>query len=1641
MLKSKKNIIGLSVGFALVFPFCSGAAIMGSCESSARSISSGTTSVELVLEYDEDSGQYSTSNYVYYCKTTLRRLTEYTVWLEDTDGKLIQDGSIRIDSVYPADSSGDTFPATASFWTSPVGNMEYFWLPKDEWTYDPSEPEFNDPASWPYYIAISGVKGKKAHLQFKTGLHLPEGIYDNPVMVTPMPNETGYVDKTDKGDNEKDHKLRGGEFFITTPMKKSRKYLFTMWSEKSAPEEEISFEVQGDGRANPFTDPRAPKLDSKFTAGWTSYVPFADDDLETFPYTTCRLAAMTNAHVQVKVIEGGKTNLVWTNMLVNAMSSTANFRIAYSIVPDRTLLKHNPGEIALGGMQEFETGHLANPAYFAYDDIIDDNLFKFSVKKDKRYVLSTEDAQTNLLMRVYDANGTIVFENTGAGNGYDCRIAFVAEKTTDYYVGVCENLEDDDLDTPLGKKVKLLFESAEGVDGEPDEWDAGDDVHGGASGLTVWPGKNGDLPTAVDKDGHGPHQLGKTDWIDTFMIGGRKGLTYHLKLDLPEGAGQNRNTLGAVVFTASGKKTYWVDSRGDINPGSTTGLTFKASANATYYVQLYVNEGYGYDYPKYRVHAVGYDDDGTEYGILRVSPKGAASATWKIDSESVKYPAGASILVKAGAHKITYTEVSGFAAPAKRDIAVKAGELTSVDSDFYTDKYDPKDDACGGKGVTKAGKSVTYAATAWKLKNSETVQERTLWHDDPADNFSFSASAGCYYDFSIVKVNLTNEQCDAVYAITNASGFKCEAVGGIIHQLQLPVEKTKYFLTVSHENPDEARNNGSYALTGYYKNPGYVKFGKTAVTVKDNAASVKLAVKRTQKDGRIRVRYETLNGSAVAGTNYVAQAGELVWEDGDKKDKTITVKLIPKLRSFYEGGTVLDFQVKLFTLPEDELEYEEYPTKVQLSDKAKTLVDEDFATVTITESANKKILDPMDNYTPVKAAKVKTEVAALRAGTFYGVLAAPVAIDDGDSPSGEARMKPNDPFLLGVCTNASPALAAVHLPEGSCVVNGRLAELDNTDAVTNYLHGAAVTNGVWADWYSLGSEAVELAVYVWEKRAVNKYTGESEWVSNHYCVAEIGTDPYADAQDGESEDGETEYHNFKWELPLGAFEGSGESLSVKTQEVTSVIELTGGAPALTNGYPALASVTVTVAAKNKSDLTATDKDSLSASVTVAGKKYSFKTVKGEPIWDVETPGRKVKKLRQVVTVNRVKYTNTLEIAICDGLSTKENDWAQAAAGTNRVTLTMNVPDAKNKSVQAGIVYRGEVFRSNAKIQDYLTAVTNFAGYYTMGLVPPKRVIADTGVPRGNGYLCVTIATTGKVKVTGKLVDGSAVSLSATAVRLVPDATSANGYSLYVPVFYSKKPYCFGGVLRFFAEETLDYDGVNVVVVVKVDSGSGLAWYNDNAALTYDNMMGFAYGLSPVGGYYDTVINLQSYYINSELKVDTTGVESFPAEMFTYTPVSTQEANGFPVDVNLNAFALAKKSLVKDKETKLYDFEESSNPANVQIKLARATGLISGSFSIWTEGYKGETFTQKNVTGPKHYGVMLLSRDNRSYGDDTSEPALEPVFPAENISAGFFNTKVKVVDPNTNKSRNWTFSGPFNLKDTVEVPVEENPADE
>lgn len=96
-----------------------------------------------------------------------------------------------------------------------------------------------------------------------------------------------------------------------------------------------------------------------------------------------------------------------------------------------------------------------------------------------------------------------------------------------------------------------------------------------------------------------------------------------------------------------------------------------------------------------------------------------------------------------------------------------------------------------------------------------------------------------------------------------------------------------------------------------------VKFAKTAVKVKESAAYVDLTVNKTGRDAA-HVRFATVSGTAVPGSEYYATNGVLSWAEGNTKAQKIRVRLMPDEYPTYEPEKA--FSVTLRAFEADELD-------------------------------------------------------------------------------------------------------------------------------------------------------------------------------------------------------------------------------------------------------------------------------------------------------------------------------------------------------------------------------------------------------------------------------------------------------------------------------------------------------------------------------------------------------------------------------------------------------------------------------------------------------------------------------------------------------------------------------------------------
>lgn len=369
------------------------------------------------------------------------------------------------------------------------------------------------------------------------------------------------------------------------------------------------------------------------------------------------------------------------------------------------------------------------------------------------------------------------------------------------------------------------------------------------------------------------------------------------------------------------------------------------------------------------------------------------------------------------------------------------------------------------------------------------------------------------------------------------------------------------------------------------------------------------------------------------------------------------------------------------------------------------------------------------------------------------------------------------------------------------------------------------------------------------------------------------------------------------------------------------------------------------------------------------------------------------KLELQTTVQGLPFVDTLDLEIT-GLDM--NDSASFGRISGKARISINLADSHG--VPAEYTYECDLVRNNAGEASYGDAVKPFVGYYTVALAPFGPRVGEAA---GNGILLLNISENGATKMSGTLADGTSFTCAAWACPA--------GDRLIVPVFACAANYSFGGHLELLVAES----GVPVV-----DSLGELFWSKDGTGAMKDGS-GFSMQVVPVGGWYDSVVNLRYYYLNRDFSVSLEPLSGMPEDLLPENCTYTFETVPHDLDVTLwgNAFETAGTSYVI--EDGRYNLAESINPWGVTIEYNRATGLVTGSFNAISDGE-----SQKFIGTCNHTGLMLMNFDKAHSPLD-----------ADIMTAGFYLLK---------STSDWSLSLPFNIKATkvdrdwseVEIPAAE-----
>ena len=260
----------------------------------------------------------------------------------------------------------------------------------------------------------------------------------------------------------------------------------------------------------------------------------------------------------------------------------------------------------------------------------------------------------------------------------------------------------------------------------------------------------------------------------------------------------------------------------------------------------------------------------------------------------------------------------------------------------------------------------------------------------------------------------------------------------------------------------------------------------------------------------------------------------------------------------------------------------------------------------------------------------------------------------------------------------------------------------------------------------------------------------------------------------------------------------------------------------------------------------------------------------------------------------------------------------------------------------------------------------YIGYYTATLSG-----SDT---HGSGLLTLTVDKNGKVKVAGKLADGTAVSQSGnlvlskdmdfifiTAHIYVAPATYKGGY-LYGAAEFAKSP---SGKVYFWRIY-----------------GATFEWVSRNPQTTGTYGQGFNRKPALTGGWYDKLENLYEYYEHLDLFASadtaapvpllTVGTAKYPAARWDPAGVTvTVVTNKAGVMTGLTA---PKTDAPTDADHNGVWEYGAENVLGLKVGLTRATGIFKGSFKAWFD--YGTTHTSKTLS---YEGALTPVREDMGDG--------------------------------------------------------------
>jgi uncharacterized repeat protein (TIGR02543 family) len=324
---------------------------------------------------------------------------------------------------------------------------------------------------------------------------------------------------------------------------------------------------------------------------------------------------------------------------------------------------------------------------------------------------------------------------------------------------------------------------------------------------------------------------------------------------------------------------------------------------------------------------------------------------------------------------------------------------------------------------------------------------------------------------------------------------------------------------------------------------------------------------------------------------------------------------------------------------------------------------------------------------------------------------------------------------------------------------------------------------------------------------------------------------------------------------------------------------------------------------------------------------------------------------------------------------------EAKSGATTLALTLQVRPSSAAEVVTGTVAKAlgvasghlgsadggpslVLYRNVWSDADGAAFLSDYVGYYT-------AVLPCGDSSCGSGYVTMTLDKKGKVKTSGKLADGTSISLSGPLI--LDEAGDVFAVFYASPVLYK------GGSLFGLAGFSESADGV--MVVYPLEDGPFL-WTSSNPQATETYGAGFSRKAGLVGGWYNKAANLYGYYAGKDLTVGTDAGASTPrivAGTNVYASV-WWDPNGIALAVVTNrlgamtGLAAPQAGVPVKNADGTYDYAAANNTVGLKIGLNRATGLFKGSFKAWFE--TGVRPASKAVS---FAGVLTPERQDKTDG--------------------------------------------------------------